>query len=197
MSFACFWLRGRQQNLSLILFHPPFSQYFLANTGYLLTHYCTTKARPPSTPAPQSEGLWERCLPVVSLSTRGFSRSNCFNKLKYSYQELNTWKPKFPGVNRQLSLRRADLLSLTHFSLLTPQHLKAKPQSPNLEMHLIPAQEENRASISGLPEPGILLPMGSPTQSTCPTQPFTPCSQGAVLAAINTCKHLKACTPAE
>lgn len=82
--------------------------------------------RPPSTPAPQSEAPWERCLPVGSLSTRGFSRLKCFNKLKYSYQKLNIWKPKSPGINRQLSLHRADLHSPTHFSLLTTQHPKAK-----------------------------------------------------------------------
>lgn len=94
---------------------------------------CTASMRPTPTPAPQSEAPWEQCLPIGSLSTGGFSRLKCFNNLKYSYQKLNIWKPKYSGINRQLSLHRADLHSPTHFSLLTPQHLKAKDCYPILK----------------------------------------------------------------
>lgn len=154
--------REATKPLAHFVLSPSSPSIFLQMLATYLLINCTAKARPPTTPTPSSEALWEQHLPVVSLSTRGFSRLKGFNKLKYSYQKLNTWKPKSPGVNRQLSLRRADFHSHAHFSFLTLQHPKAKRQSPNLEMHSIPAQEANRASISRLPRPGILLPMGSP-----------------------------------
>lgn len=140
---------------------------------YLLIN-CTANGQPLSSPPPESEALWERCLPVVSLSTRGFSRLKCFNKLKESYQKLNIWKPKSPGANRQLSAHSADLHSPTHFPLNITAPKSKKRQSLNLEIHQIPAQESNKASISCLPKPEILLSMGNPTQSPHPTQPLSP-----------------------
>lgn len=121
---------------------------------------CTANTGPTSTPAPPSEAPWEQCLPVGSLSTRGFSKLKCFHELKYSYQKLNIWKPKSPGINRQLSLHRADLHSPTHFSLLTLQHLKAKDCC--LILKCINTCPRSKHSFSSLPKPGLLLPMGSP-----------------------------------
>lgn len=81
---------------------------------------------PLSTSTPESEALWEQCLPVVSLSARCFSKLKYFNNLKYSYQKLSIWKPKSPIANRQLFIHRAHLHSPTHFPLniVTPKRKK-------------------------------------------------------------------------
>lgn len=70
-SFVLGFKGGNKTSLSFcfILLSTSVSLQKLAT--YLLIN-CTAKARPPSTPAPPSEALWERCLPVASLSTRGF-----------------------------------------------------------------------------------------------------------------------------
>lgn len=77
-------------------FTPISPRVFLQMLATYLLINCTANMRPTSTPAPQSEAPWEQCLPIGSLSTGGFSRLKCSNKLKYSYQKLNIWKPKSP-----------------------------------------------------------------------------------------------------
>lgn len=86
-SFALDCERSIKPTLSFcfIPISPSVSLQMLAT--YLLIN-CTANGRPLSSPAPESEALWERCLPIVSLSTRGFFKTEMFQQAEGKLPEI-------------------------------------------------------------------------------------------------------------